>query len=141
MGDLGSIPELERFLWRREKLPTPVFWPGEFHGLYSPWGCKESDMTEQLSHTHEHPYTHKFYNLDEVDQFSEKQKLLYLIRCETAYLNNLINESSSVKARILIAVPFSRGSGKSQTRDQTQVSHITGGFYTIWATREAWITL
>ena len=35
--------------WRRESLPTPVFWPGEFHGLYSPWGCKESDMTEQLS--------------------------------------------------------------------------------------------
>ena len=28
---------------------TPVFWPGEFHGLYSPWGSKESDMTEQLS--------------------------------------------------------------------------------------------
>ena len=22
---------------------TPVFWPGEFHGLYSPWGRKESD--------------------------------------------------------------------------------------------------
>ena len=35
--------------WRRERLPTPVFWPGEFHGLYSPWGLKESDMTEQLS--------------------------------------------------------------------------------------------
>ena len=34
---------------RRERLPTPVFWPGEFHGLYSPWGCKESDMTERLS--------------------------------------------------------------------------------------------
>ena len=31
------------------KLPTPVFWPGEFHGLYSPWGCKESDTTEQLT--------------------------------------------------------------------------------------------
>ena len=27
---------------------TPVFWPGEFHGLYSLWGPKESDMTEQL---------------------------------------------------------------------------------------------
>ena len=24
---------------------TPVFWPGEFHGLYS---CKESDTTERL---------------------------------------------------------------------------------------------
>ena len=23
--------------------PTPVFWPGEFHGLYSPWGHKESN--------------------------------------------------------------------------------------------------
>ena len=23
--------------WRRERLPTPVFWPGEFRGLYSPW--------------------------------------------------------------------------------------------------------
>ena len=25
------------------------FWPGEVDGLYSPWGHKESDMTEQLS--------------------------------------------------------------------------------------------
>ena len=23
--------------WRRERLPTPVFRSGEFHGLYSPW--------------------------------------------------------------------------------------------------------
>ena len=34
----------------RERLPTPVFWPGEFHGL-CPWGRKESDMTEWLSLT------------------------------------------------------------------------------------------
>ena len=33
----------------RERLPTPGFCPGEFHGLYSPWGRKESDMTEGLS--------------------------------------------------------------------------------------------
>ena len=31
------------------RLPTLVFWPGEFHGLYSPRGHKESDMTERLS--------------------------------------------------------------------------------------------
>ena len=30
-------------------LPTPVFWHGEFHGLYSPWGHKELDTTERLS--------------------------------------------------------------------------------------------
>ena len=35
--DLGFIPGLGRFPWRRELLPTPVFWPGEFCGLYSPW--------------------------------------------------------------------------------------------------------
>ena len=26
---VGKIP------WRRERLPTPIFWPGEFHGQYS----------------------------------------------------------------------------------------------------------
>ena len=35
--------------WRRERLPTPVFWPGEFHGLYSPSGSEELDMTEWRS--------------------------------------------------------------------------------------------
>ena len=34
------------------KLPTVVFWPREFHGLYSPWDHKDSDMTEQISLTH-----------------------------------------------------------------------------------------
>ena len=49
-GDLGSISGLGRFPWRRESLPTKVFWPGEFQGLmYSPWGRKESDTTERLS--------------------------------------------------------------------------------------------
>ena len=38
--------------WRREWLPTPEIWPGELHGLYSPWGHKQLDMTEQLSHSH-----------------------------------------------------------------------------------------
>ena len=35
--------------WRREWLPTLVFWPGEFHGLYSPWALKELDTTERFS--------------------------------------------------------------------------------------------
>ena len=42
-----------------------------------------------------------------------------------------------LQARILewVAFPFSRG--PSQPRDQTQVSHIAGGFFTSWATMEA----
>ena len=41
-----------------------------------------------------------------------------------------------LQARILewVAIPFFRGS--SQPRDQIQVSHIAGGFFTVWATRE-----
>ena len=26
---------VRKIRWRKEKLPTPVFWPGQFHGLYS----------------------------------------------------------------------------------------------------------
>ena len=51
---LGSVPGLGRFPWRREWLPTAVYFPGKSHEQgslagYSPWGCKESDMTEQLT--------------------------------------------------------------------------------------------
>ena len=54
VGDLVSIPELEKIPWRGEWLPTPVFLPGEVHGQrilagYNPLGCKTLDMTEQLS--------------------------------------------------------------------------------------------
>ena len=42
-----------RFTWRRQWHPTPVLLPGKSHGWRSlvgcsPWGCKESDTTEQL---------------------------------------------------------------------------------------------
>ena len=43
----GFDPWVGKIPWRRKRLPTPVFWPGEFHGL----DRKESDRTEQLSLT------------------------------------------------------------------------------------------
>ena len=42
-------------------------------------------------------------------------------------------------ARILEWVASSLSRGSSQPRDQSQVSHISGRFFTIWATREALI--
>ena len=48
---VGNIP------WRRERLPTPVFWPGEFHRLYSPWSRKELDTTELLLFFHFHSFS------------------------------------------------------------------------------------
>ena len=41
-----------------------------------------------------------------------------------------------LQARILEWVAFSFSRGSSQPRDQTQVFHIAGEFFTSWATRE-----
>ena len=51
-GRPGFDPWVGKIPWGRELLPTPVFWPGEFHGVYNPWGLKQLDMTERLSLSH-----------------------------------------------------------------------------------------
>ena len=61
-------PEVRKIPWRREWLPTPVFWPGESHGQrslvgYHAWCRKESDTTEWLTltiliHTRERESVH-----------------------------------------------------------------------------------
>ena len=48
-------PWVRKILWRRKWQPTSVFLPGKTHGQrslvgYSPWGHKESDTTERLTH-------------------------------------------------------------------------------------------
>ena len=46
-----------------------------------------------------------------------------------------------LQARILEWVAMSSSRVSSQPKDQTQVSCITDGFFTVWATREAQPTL
>ena len=48
-GRPGFNPWVGKIPWRRERLPSPVFWPAEFHRRYSLQGRKESDTTERLS--------------------------------------------------------------------------------------------
>ena len=61
-GKPGFDPWVGKIPWRRESLPTTlVFWTGEFHGLYGPWGHKESDMTEWLSLTHCNILRYKYW--------------------------------------------------------------------------------
>ena len=55
----GKVP------WRREQLPTPVFWPGEFHGLYRPWVAKSWTW---LSDFHFHFNDERFVALFEDSQ-------------------------------------------------------------------------
>ena len=100
-GDLGLIPGLGRFPWRRDQLPTPVFWTGEFHGLYSPWGCKELDMTEQLSFfTHLSSYA---WVLSQVDRSLEKilaqearNKKNWEISCLCSWVNKTVEKNSEL---------------------------------------------
>ena len=64
-GDVGLIPEWERSPGEGRKWQSiPVFLPGESHGQRnlmgcSPWGHKQSDMTER-AHTHTHPRVTKW---------------------------------------------------------------------------------
>ena len=59
---LNKLPELAKEVWHtavhgvaesntteRLNWPISVLWPREFHGLYSSWGCKESDTTVWFS--------------------------------------------------------------------------------------------
>ena len=55
-GDLGGIPGSGRSPGEGNGHPIPVFLPGKSHvqrrlAGYSPWGCKESDRTEQRNNT------------------------------------------------------------------------------------------
>ena len=58
----GFDPWVRKISWNRKWQPTPVFLPGRFRGQrcltgYSPWGGKESDMTEHVG-THVRARTH-----------------------------------------------------------------------------------
>ena len=55
-ADARFNPWVGKMPWNRKWQPTPVFLPETFHGQrslvsYSPWGPKESDMTEATLYT------------------------------------------------------------------------------------------
>ena len=61
----GFNPWVRNLPWRRKWPPTPIFLPGKSHGQrtlagYHPWGRKDSDMTERLTHTLKKKSTNKF---------------------------------------------------------------------------------
>ena len=104
---VGKIP------WRRERLPTPVFWPGEFQGLYSPWGHKESDTIERLSLSLEHSLALPFFGIGKkTDLFQSCGhcwvfQICWHIECSTlTHLQRCVNskEYSAKKIINLISV-------------------------------------
>ena len=64
-GRPGFSPWVGKSPWRRKWQSTPVLLPGKSHGQrsladYSPWGRKESDMTERLHFPYFPLITHPF---------------------------------------------------------------------------------
>ena len=84
---VGKIP------WRRKWQPTPVILPGKFHEQRSlagcsPWGCKESGMTEQLSLTHREEKGEKVGIWGRRGTWNDKQHNIYLsVRSEGVIFN------------------------------------------------------
>ena len=77
----GFNPWVQKIPWRRKWQPTPVFWPGKSDGQrslvgYSPWGHKESDLTE---HTHACTCIAHIKHADSITAFSVFMYTLHII--------------------------------------------------------------
>ena len=117
--------------WRRKWQPTPVLLPRKSHGRRS--------LVSMGSQRVGHDRATSLYNLMWTPKWSEvkvKVAQLCLTLCDP--MNYSVHGILQASILQWVAVPISRGS--SQPRDRTQVSCVTGGFFTVWATREAlWI--
>ena len=79
---------------------APVFLPREFHGQrslvgYSPWGHKESDMTERLTHTHLNALCNHSNEVERKKESCEKKNLGSVILVPTliSFVSNLFHFS------------------------------------------------
>ena len=107
-------------LGSKELLPTPVFCPEEFHGLYWTW-----DSPGQNTGVGSLSLLQEIFPTQRLNPgFPHCRWILY----QLSYKGSLI---------ILewVAYPFSRGS--SPSRNWTGVSCIAGRFFTNWAIKEA----
>ena len=104
-------PWVRKIPRRRKWLLTPVFLPEE-----SPWTEEPGGLQSCCA-----------WSLSHIQLFSTS----WTVACQEPLFMGIF------QARILewVAMPSFRGS--SQPRNRTQVSHISGRFFTIWATREA----
>ena len=128
---------VRKIIRRRETLPTPVFWPREFLGGYSPWGRKESDKIGWLN-----------TNSHEVSPFVQQRYQQYLHDCVRVQLLirvQLFAALWTVAPKILYPWNFSgkntemgchfSSRGSSPPRAWTQVSCIS---YIGWRVLFCW---
>ena len=133
--------------WRREQLPTPVFWPGKFHGLY---GVAKSRVRLSLSlcfqkHAPNLPKAWKafcpFPAKAPPGVCSGFARVLSRVRL-TVWLHGLYPAKlhGILQARILewVGMPSSRGHPDPGIKPTSVMSPaLAGGFFTVSATWEA----
>ena len=121
-----------------KSIQIPCFFKWSLHGWrsllgYSPWDCKESDMTERLHFTSLHFTSLKEFSLIWSEVTQSCPTLCDPMDCRLA--------GSSIhgilQARILKRVTISFSRGSSRSRDWSWVSRIVGRRFNLWATREA----
>ena len=112
-------------------------WQAAVHGLQRVGHDWETERARACAHTHTHTHTHYPYWV----RCCSTEKWKWSQSCPT--LCNPVNCSlpgfsihGIFQAKVLKWVAISFSSGSSQPRDRTQVSHIVGRHFTIWATRE-----
>ena len=77
-------PWVGKISWWREWTPTPIFLPRKSHRQeslegYSPWYCKESDMTECLTHTCTYTHTHTKHNHPFYHPYTQTQNIKHIL--------------------------------------------------------------
>ena len=115
----GFSPWVRRIPWRRAWHPTPAFLPGESHGQRSlagptPQGCRVGHTCAVCMRL--------------CCAQSPAHIQLFLTPATVALQASL--STGFLQERILEWVAFPSSGGSSQPRDQTQLSHIAGGFFT-----------
>ena len=78
-GRRGSHPWGGKIAWRRERLPTPVLWTGEFHGLYIVHGVAKSQT--QLRDFHVGVWAAPLRTLPQASELSLTQRTPVFPHC------------------------------------------------------------
>ena len=136
--DAGFIPGLRRSP-EEGNGNTPVFFPGKFHGQkslvgYSPWGCKESDMTECSMHTcarahiHTHTHTHTHTHM-RVCMHTRQQKKITLATLRKKVKGSMSKDKKSrsksiVQARYYNGFAWRHSSEERKSTDLRDVLKI-----------------
>ena len=107
------VTKLNLMAYRRKWQPTPVFLPRKPHGQrslvgYSPWGHKESDMTERLNSSSRSPVTCPFH------PHSSSHSMLSLLSCLFVFPRNcgLLENRNCVLLNSITLEPHSVGISK-----------------------------